>query len=87
MAPAATQTAAQKSVSGLSSAQKGKLLAILKSGKKEELLKLPGVGEATVPKLQSAARAGFFKTPADLINITGFGEAKFKDVVKFGKTL
>jgi len=87
MAPASVKTAADKAVSGLSSGQRSKLLAILKGGKKEELLKLPGVGEATVTKLQSAARAGAFKSPADLVNITGFGERKFKDIIKFGKTL
>ncbi len=70
---------AEQILKSLSSYKKGKLTKLLNSGKKEDLLTLPGIGEKTATNI---IKARPLKSSAHLISVKGIGEKTFSDIVK-----
>ena len=66
----------------LSGSKKGALTRLLNSGKKEDLMQLPGVGETTADRI-IAARP--FKNSSYLILVKGIGEKTFSNIVQSRK--
>ncbi len=62
----------------LSRSKKSAFTKLLKSGKKEDLMALPGVGEAIA---KAIIKARPLKSSAHLILVSGIGEKKFKQIV------
>jgi len=75
-------TAIKKSAGSLSSSQKSKMLSTLNKGSVDDLIKVPGLGDATIANIKKARP---FKDVTDLGNVTGIGEKKFADIVKHFK--
>jgi len=58
------------------------MLNTLNRGGHDDLIKIPGLGDATIANIKKARP---FKEVSDLGNVTGIGEKKFKDIVSYFK--
>lgn len=52
---------------------------------KDDLIKLPGVGEATAEKIIDSRKRKRFNAPEDVMEVTGIGEKKFEKMKKYIK--
>ncbi|MDR0946411.1 MAG: ComEA family DNA-binding protein [Ruminococcus sp.] len=59
------------------------LLININTASKEELIKLPGIGEVIAGRIVEYAETVGFKSPEDIMNVSGIGEAKFNDIKAF----
>lgn len=78
-----TAAAIKKSASSLSSAQRKSMLSTLNKGASSDLIKIPGLGEKTIALIKKARP---YKDVTDLGNVTGIGQKKFSDIVKYFKS-
>jgi len=69
----------QRSAKSLSLSQRAKMLNVLNRGGTDELIKIPGIGAATIANIKKARP---FDDVTDLGNVTGIGEKKFSGIVK-----
>ncbi len=71
---------AEKLIGKLSSSQKGKFTRVLNSGKKEDLAKLPGVGDV---RAAAIIKGRPLKSSAHIIQINGVGMATLENIVNY----
>lgn len=57
----------------------------INSAGKEQLMKLPGVGEKMAERIIAYRKQSPFATPADLMNVSGIGEKKFEKMKPYVK--
>ncbi|OJU10445.1 MAG: hypothetical protein BGN88_05095 [Clostridiales bacterium 43-6] len=58
----------------------------INTASKDELISLPGIGEATAKKIiEYRKKYGFFANTADIKNVSGIGEAKYDDIKNYIK--
>jgi len=72
--------AAEKLVAKLKSSQKSKFTKVVKSGKTDDLMKLPGIGEVNAAAI---IKARPLKSSAHLVTVKGIGPKTFANIVDY----
>lgn len=78
MAPAAVKAKAKSKAKKMKSTDRTELLRLLNRGSSNELQTLPGVGPSTAANIKAARP---FNEVADLVDVTGIGEAKYNKII------